>query len=306
LISPALRVDHRGVAVPVLSEQYRVREVLGAGAMGEVYLVENLAAQRLEALKVLKQLDSPDAQREAQGRFKREVRAANRLAHQNIVQTYDFGQLPDGRLFLTMEYVVGVSLAALLHQRGPLPIAMTLGVLAEMADALHHAHAAGVVHRDIKPANVILADHPGGKIVRILDFGMAKILDSSVQESMVLSKAGAVFGTPAYMAPEQCKGEAPDARSDIYATGCVGFELLVGEPPFKGALAPLFAAHLTKPPRVPSQVDPDAGIPPALDAVVLVCLQKPPAHRFQTGGDLCAALQSVPGYRPLRSFNPRV
>ena len=285
---------------PTLAEPYRVVSLLGAGAAGEVYLVENHAAQRLEALKVLKQLDSEDAYRIAQGRFKREVLAAQRLAHQNIVPTYDCGRLPDGRLYLTMEYAPGTSLAALLHARGPLPIQMTLGILAEVADALHHAHRAGVVHRDIKPHNLVLADHPHGKLVRVLDFGMAKILDRDLKESVLLSKDGAIFGTPQYMAPEQCQGLPPDPRSDFYALGCVAHELLVGEPPFRGTLAQIFAGHLNRAPVAPSQTDPDANIPAALDAVVLRCLAKPVDQRFQNGGDLCAAIQSVPGYRPLR------
>ena len=290
--------------LPTLTEQYRPLKVLGAGAMGEVFLVENLAAKRLEALKVLKKIDDPAEREVAQGRFKREVRAGHRLSHQNIVPTYDCGALPDGRLYLTMEYVEGPSISALLHARGPLPIAMTCGILAEIADALHHAHFAGVVHRDLKPHNLILSDHPDGKIVKMLDFGMAKILFGDLKESMVLSSDGAVFGTPQYMSPEQCKGQPPDPRSDIYAVGCIGFELLVGEPPFKGMIAPLFAAHLKKAPRVPSQVEPEAGIPPALDAIVLQCLQKSADHRFQNGAALCAALQHVPGYRPLRQPTP--
>jgi eukaryotic-like serine/threonine-protein kinase len=281
-------------------------KVLGAGAMGEVYLVQNVAVGRYEALKVLKKVEqNSEADLVAQGRFKREVQAAQRLNHQGIVGTYDAGQLADGRLYLTMEYVEGVSLHALVQERGPLPIALAVGILAEAGDALHHAHSAGVVHRDIKPHNIILADHPFGKIVRILDFGMAKILDTSHKESMVLSADGAIFGTPQYMSPEQCMGKPPDPRTDIYALGCVGFELLLGEPPFRGALAPLFAMHLKTPPRVPSKVDPDAGIPPELDAVILRCLEKSVDKRFQTGGDLCAALQGVPGYRPLRSPQPR-
>jgi len=281
-------------------------KLLGAGAAGEVYLVQNCAIGRYEALKVLKKVEQNQEDLVAQGRFKREVRAAQLLSHQNIVATYDAGQLSDGRLYLTMEYVEGVSLHSLIQQRGPLPIAMAIGILAEAADALHHAHTAGVVHRDIKPHNIVLADHPMGKIVRILDFGMAKIMDSGgMKESMVLSADGAIFGTPQYMSPEQCRGLPPDPRTDIYALGCVGFELLLGEPPFRGALAPLFAMHLTKAPRVPSKVDPDAGIPPELDAIVLRCLEKKMEQRFQTGGDLCAALQGVPGYRPLRSPPPR-
>jgi eukaryotic-like serine/threonine-protein kinase len=286
--------------LPQLTEQYLAKKLLGAGAMGEVYLVENLAANRLEALKVMKKIDDDDHRRVAQARFQREVRAGHRLAHQNIVPTYDAGMLPDGRLYLTMEYVDGPSLSALLQARGPLPIAMTLGILAEVADALHHAHLAGVIHRDLKPHNLMLADHPAGKIVKMLDFGLAKILFGDLQESLVLSATGAVFGTPQYMSPEQCQGRPPDSRSDIYAVGCIAFELLVGEPPFKGMIAPLFAAHIKKPPRVPSQVAPDAGIPKLLDEIVMTCLQKSANLRFQNGAGLCRALQSVPGYRPLR------
>lgn len=286
--------------LPTLTEQYLAKKLLGAGAMGEVYLVENLAAKRIEALKILKKIEDERERNIAQARFKREIRAGHRLSHQNIVPTYDGGMLPDGRLYLTMEYVEGPSLSALLHARGPLPIAMTLGVLAEIADALHHAHLAGVVHRDLKPHNLMLADHPDGKIVKMLDFGMAKILFGDLQESMILSGTGAVFGTPQYMSPEQCQGKPPDPRSDIYAVGCIAFELLVGEPPFKGMIAPLFAAHIKKPPRVPSEVEPDANIPRELDQIVLTCLQKPAEMRFQNGAALCAALQSVPGYKPLR------
>ena len=290
--------------LPQLTEQYLAKKLLGAGAMGEVYLVENLAAHRLEALKVMKKIDDDHQRRVAQARFQREVRAGHRLSHQCIVPTYDSGMLPDGRLYLTMEYVEGPSLSALLQARGPLPLAMTLGVLAEIADALHHAHLAGVIHRDLKPHNLMLADHPNGKIVKMLDFGLAKILFGDLQESLVLTATGAVFGTPAYMSPEQCQGKAPDPRSDIYAVGCIAFELLVGEPPFKGMIAPLFAAHIRKPPRVPSEVEPDAGIPKLLDDIVLTCLHKQPEQRFQNGGALCGALQSVPGYRPLRQPTP--
>jgi serine/threonine protein kinase len=292
------------VQFPTLTEQYIAKKLLGAGAMGEVWLVENVAAKRLEALKILKRIDDANERETAERRFKREVRAGHRLAHQNIVPTYDSGTILDGRLYLTMEYVEGPSLAALLQARGPLPIPLTLGILAEIADALHHAHLAGVVHRDLKPHNLILADHPEGKIVKMLDFGMAKILFGDIKESAVLSKDGAVFGTPQYMSPEQCQGKPPDSRSDIYALGCIAFELLVGEPPFKGMIAPLFAAHIKKPPRVPSQVQPDAGIPRQLDEIVLQCLQKPAQLRFQNGAALCAALQQVPGYRPLRQPRP--
>ncbi|MBP6631657.1 MAG: serine/threonine protein kinase [Kofleriaceae bacterium] len=283
----------------LIAGRYRVLQRLGAGASGEVYLVEHTQLGRQEALKIVAD-DRTDPT--VAGRFRREVRASQRLAHPGIVAPYDFGQLPDGRWYLTMEAVSGPPLDALLHQRGPLPIALALGIVAEVADALHHAHQHDVVHRDIKPHNLILAPHERGHQVKVLDFGMAKILDPSVQESVMLSRGGVPHGTPQYMAPEQCRSQPPDGRTDLYALGCVLHELLVGEPPFRGKPLDLLVAHLSQPPRPPSQVDPGAGISPELDAVVARCLAKDRTHRFATGADLCAAVQGVPGYRPLRVF----
>ena len=157
------------------------------------------------------------------------------------------------------------------------------------------------MHRDIKPLNVILSDHPNGKLVRVLDFGMAKILDDTIKESVVLSNAGAAFGTPGFMAPEQWRGLPPDPRSDLYALGCLAYELLVGSPPFVGTFAEIMGGHITRAPRAPSRVDPTADIPPVLDAALLRCLDKQVDQRFQTGGELSAALRAIPGFRPLRA-----
>jgi len=288
------------VNLPTLTEQYRPKKLLGAGAMGEVYLVENLAAGRLEALKILRPIADPQARTSSASRFGGEVRAGHRLAHKNIVPTYDCGELPDGRLYLTMEYVPGPALDALLQARGTLPVPLALGILAEIADAVHHAHKAGVVHRDIKPHNMIFASRPEGPIVKMLDLGMAKILFGDLKESIVLSKEGQPFGTPQYMSPEQCRGGQADPRSDIYAIGCVGFELLTGGPPFKGAVTQVFSGHLKRVPPPPSLIAAEAHIPRALDQIILQCLQKTPDMRFQNGAALCAALQQVGGYRPLR------
>lgn len=286
--------------MPSLTAQYRPIKLLGQGAMGEVYQVENLAAERIEALKILKPIADPAAREIAHARFKREVRAGHRLSHPCIVPTYDAGELPDGRLYLTMEYVDGPSLAALLGARGTLTVPEVLGIIAEVADAVHHAHRAGVVHRDIKPHNILLPRHPDGFIVKMLDLGLAKILFGDLKESMILSREGVPFGTPQYMSPEQCRGKAADPRSDIYALGCVAFELLTGRTPFTGPIVMQFTGHLKKIPQPPSLLAPDAAIPRALDQIVLQCLQKSPEVRFQNGAALCAALQQVPGYRPLR------
>ncbi len=280
-----------------LPARYRLVARLGEGGAGAVFLVDDLELGGQVALKILKgELDD----REIAGRWKREVRAFQRLEHPNIVEIHDHGLLPDGRMYLTMEAVSGEALDRLLHRRGPLSIAATLGILADAADALHHAHERDVIHRDIKPGNLVLAPCSNGSILKILDFGLAKILASDLDESVKLSRTGMAFGTPKYMSPEQCRGTPLDGRTDLYSLGCVGYELLIGEPPFPGMLAELFAAHLKRPPPVPSQADPTAGIPPELDTIVMRCLAKDPLERFQTGGALSTALRSVPGYRPLR------
>lgn len=289
--------------LPTLTEQYVPLKRLGVGAMGDVFCVENLAAQRFEAMKVLKRIEDPNIREVAQLRFKREVRAGHRLSHQNIVPTFDCGELPDGRLYLTMEFIDGPSLAQLLHHRGPLPVPLVLGIMAEIADAVHHAHRAGVIHRDIKPQNLLLPQTASGPIVKMLDLGLAKILFGDFKENIVLSKEGVPFGTPMYMSPEQCQGKRPDPRSDIYALGCVAYELLTGAPPFTGSIAMIFVGQLKKAPPPPSIVAPDQKIPRQLDQIVMQCLQKSPEMRFQNGGALCNALQSVPGYRPLRTVS---
>jgi serine/threonine-protein kinase len=207
-------------------------------------------------------------------------------------------------MYLTMEAVAGTPLDQLLQQRGPLAIPLALGIVAEVADALHHAHEHGVVHRDIKPTNLIYAPHPSGAVVKVLDFGLAKIVAPDAMESVILSRSGAAFGTPPYMSPEQWRARPPAPSMDIYSLGCVAYELLLGEPPFRGKGVEMVAAHLTQTPRVPSAVDPTAGISPAVDALVMRCLAKDAGERFATGADLCAAIQTTAEYRPLRSPQP--
>ena len=262
--------------------------------MGEVFLAEHINLGRKEALKILQ--PSLAAEPEFAARFRREARATNRVQHPNIVSVFDFGQLPDGRLLLAMEYVEGEGLSALIRRIGRLPVSRALNVLIQLASAVDHAHSRGVVHRDLKPENMILVEHRGQPdVLKVLDFGIAKIVAPDYK-SHGLTKKGEVFGTPAYMPPEQFAGQAADPRSDLYAIGVIAFELLVGEPPFSGRTMELMHAHLTKIPDLPSQRRPEARIPPELDALVRRCLEKDPARRFQSGNDLRRALEQVPGY----------
>ncbi|MBI5479550.1 MAG: protein kinase [Deltaproteobacteria bacterium] len=278
----------------VLDGRYRILKKLGEGGMGEVYLAEHVNLGRKEALKILQPELASD--REFVSRFRREARATNRVQHPSIISVYDFGQLPDGRFYLTTEFAEGERVDSVLRRVGAFPVPRALGILAQLADAVSHAHAAGVIHRDLKPENMILVEHRGrADVLKVLDFGIAKIVAPDHAESVQLTRKGQMFGTPVYMPPEQAAGVGVDGRSDIYAIGVIAFELLVGEPPFRGRLMELLRAHATQTPDRPSARRPEAAIPPALDAIVLRCLEKKQDQRYQTAAELLAALERIPG-----------
>ena len=260
--------------------------------MGEVYLVEHIGLGRKEALKILRSTmdDSPSLVT----RFRREARATNRLQHPNIVAVYDFGRLPDGRFYITTEYVEGLNLDVILRQTGALPTSRALNILVQLSDAIDHAHSRGVIHRDLKPANLILGQGRGNhEVIKVLDFGVAKIIAPDYAESIAATGQGEVFGTPAYMAPEQIGARGNDPRIDIYAFGCIAFEMLTGSPPFVGRTLQVLNAHInTTPPRASTR-RPESVIPSLLDDIVFRCLAKEPAQRPQTGGEIATALASL-------------
>src|SRR5262245_44628047 len=236
--------------------------------MGEVFLAEHIALGRKEAIKILK--PSLAADPTFVSRFRREARAVNRLRHPNIIAVYDFGQLNDNRFYLSMEYADGQSVYQLLKQAGQFEVPRALHVLGQLAYAVHHAHSRGVVHRDLKPDNLILVGDD--ETLKVLDFGVAKIVATDHAESMALSNTNLVWGSPRYMSPERVRGVGDDPRSDIYAIGVMAFELLVGAPPFEGTSDEVIRAHLRKEPDAPSSWRSGAGIPAELDAVVLKCM----------------------------------
>jgi len=283
----------------VLDGTYRVVERLGAGAMGEVFLVEHVHLGRREAIKVLRPEVAADAR--LVSRFRREARAINRLRHPNIIGIYDFGQLPDGRLYLTMEHAAGATLDQLLRGDGRLTVPRALHLLHQIAGAIDHAHDHGVVHRDLKPHNLVVVEERGRPdVIKILDFGLAKIVNPGGAGAEELTLQGEVFGTAEYMAPERLAGGPDDPRSDLYAIGCVAHELLTGRPPFVGPRALVMAAHMQS--EAPAMGGKVGGIPPVLDAIIGQLLAKDPADRLQTGRQLCAALEQVPGFPRKRSL----
>jgi serine/threonine-protein kinase len=272
------------VAVTIGDGRYEVGEVIGSGGMAEVRRGRDLRIGRDVAIKLLR----PDLGRDPafQTRFRREAQAAASLNSPSIVAVFDTGEdVIDGRLtpYIVMEYVQGRTLREVLNQDGRLLPGRALQVTAEICHALEQAHAAGIVHRDIKPANVMLTE--AGQ-VKVMDFGIARALTGS----STMTQTATVIGTAYYLSPEQARGEHVDARSDIYSTGCLLYELLTGAPPFTGDSAVAVAyQHVREEPIPPSTIEPD--VPPDIDAIVLVAMSKNPANRYSSAAEMRADLE---------------
>lgn len=287
-----------------LGDRYELGDALGRGGMAEVLEGRDLRLGRRVAVKILR----PDLAKDPafQSRFRREAQSAASLNHPNIVAVYDTGEdvLGDESAsvvvpYIVMEYVDGQTLRQLLASgRRLLPeraLEITAGVLA----ALDYSHRHGIVHRDIKPANVMLT-RTGD--VKVMDFGIARALADA---SATMTAASAVMGTAQYLSPEQARGEVVDARSDLYSTGCLLYELLTGRPPFTGD-SPVSVAyqHVSENPLPPSQVDP--AVPPALDALVLKSLAKSPDDRYQTAADFRSDVERAIAGMPVTTAVPPI
>jgi serine/threonine-protein kinase len=263
--------------------KYRLTRRLGGGGMGEVYLAEHVLLRRPCAVKVIRpgQTGDPAILR----RFLREVQVTATLTHPNTVQVFDYGQASDGTLFYAMEYLAGPSLELLVRDYGPLPPARTVHVLRQLCGALAEAHGAGLIHRDIKPANVILCRRGGvHDVAKLLDFGIVR-LQAVDGAGAGATQAGLIFGTPAYMSPEQAGGRELDARSDIYGLGALAYFLATGHPPFdRENVVQVLSAHLSDP--VAPIRSRRSDWPADLDGIVLRCLAKAPDERYSTVDDL--------------------
>jgi serine/threonine-protein kinase len=278
---------HEAIAARRLG-QYQLKQRLGAGGMGEVYLAEHVLLKRPCAIKVIRPERAGDPRNLA--RFEREVQATATLTHPNTIEVFDYGHTADGTFYYVMEYLPGLSLEELVKQHGPLPPERVIHLLRQVCGALQEAHTAGLIHRDIKPGNIIVGQRGGlPDVVKLLDFGLVRA-DGLNPDGQQLTQEGALAGTPAYMSPEQAAGKTDlDARSDLYNLGAVAYFLLTGQPPFVRASAvQTLAAHLGE-----AVVAPDrhrADVPADLQAVVLRCLEKEPAQRFPSADDLNEAL----------------
>jgi tRNA A-37 threonylcarbamoyl transferase component Bud32 len=266
--------------------QYRLRHRIGGGGMGDVYLAEHQLLKRPCAIKLI----HPDKANDplALARFEREVRATATLSHWNTVEIFDYGRTDEGTFYYVMEYLPGLSLAELVERYGPLPPERVIHFIQQTCNALGEAHSIGLIHRDVKPGNIFAAQRGGiYDVAKLLDFGLVKPVDAA---SLDLTQEGLITGSPLYMSPEQAMGETePDARSDIYSLGAVAYYLLTGKPPFAGDKAMrVIMAHATDPVIAPSFHR--ADIPADLEQVVLRCLAKNPADRYQDTNQLAEAL----------------
>jgi tRNA A-37 threonylcarbamoyl transferase component Bud32 len=275
----------------VLADRYKVISILGDGGMGKVYLGEHVTLRKKVAVKVLKQEFCHD--RTNVERFLQEARAASMIRHENIVDIMDFGQVPGGSVFFVMELLEGSDLSDLLKAIGKLPWLRTRNILLQVVRALRAAHESGIIHRDMKPANVFLIDRGGAHdYVKVLDFGIAKVDDQSTG----LTRTGAVFGTAGYMAPEQACGDPVDGRTDVYAVGCMMFELLTGRTPFPGNnFMRVLTQHMNEPPPPPRDVCPDADISDEVETIILTALAKKPEDRFPDMGAFERAIAQANG-----------
>lgn len=288
--------EDEDVRIGEIMRGYELLERLGGGSMGIVYRARHVEIGKLAAVKVLR--PSLSNRREVVERFLQEARAASRIDSPHVVGITDFGETADGAPFFIMDLLEGQTLGELIRGRERLPFEELRPILAEVLRALSAAHARGVVHRDMKPDNIMLAETSHGVAVKVLDFGIAKVVDEEDGEHDKITRTGMIVGTAAYMSPEQAQSQPLDHRADLYSVGIIAFQGLTGRLPFdEDGFMPMVLAHATKPPPVPSfalrtgMFMGRAGND--IDAWVLRALAKAPDDRFVSAEAMREALESI-------------
>lgn len=290
--------DHGALVGRTIAGKFRIEKYLGGGAMGAVYLARQTALEKNVAVKVMHPRLAAD--KTFATRFQREAKAASRLDHVNSVRMLDFGEEPDGLLYMAMEYLEGRTLHEVIREDWPLSKQRLVDLLSQALAALAVAHDMGVVHRDLKPENLMVLatkDDEGraADVVKVCDFGIAKLVDTQDGASFISSAGvttqGMVVGTPEYMSPEQAKGEALDSRSDLYSMGVILYQLLVGRVPFHADSAiEVVLSHVSRPPPPPHEIHP--GVDPELEAVCMRALRKGRDERYQTAREMRSDLRA--------------
>jgi eukaryotic-like serine/threonine-protein kinase len=271
----------------VIADRYHVIRKLGEGGMGQVYLAEHVKMGRMSAIKVMTQALANDI--DAVGRFNREAANASKMSHPNIAAIYDFGETPEGLIYLAMEFVEGESLTKLCEALGALPVPRAADIARQVASALEAAHERGIVHRDLKPDNIMISrGRDGADLVKVVDFGIAKAAEGAGQK---VTRTGLVVGTPEYMSPEQLTGDTLDGRSDLYALALVTFNMLTGMLPFTGQTTQeALLKRLTDRPLSLAEARSDLVWPPALQAVLDRALSRLASDRYQHASEFGDAI----------------
>lgn len=269
---------------------YIIENFIGTGGMGKVYRARHVSMLRPTALKIMEPKNRDLS--EAIQRFEREVKLSSTLCHPNTITIYDYGRCDDLTYYYAMEFLVGLDLQRMIERFGPLPASRTVHILKQICGSLSEAHHKGIVHRDIKPSNIFLSVTGGVfDFVKVLDFGLAKEIGENRKG---LTSANAFLGTPSYVAPEMILDrEKVDGRTDIYMLGCVAYWMLTGHPPFESPSdAKLLVDHVHELPKWPSD-QAKQEIPVELERIVMRCLEKEMAERFQDTAELCSALDAI-------------
>jgi eukaryotic-like serine/threonine-protein kinase len=281
-----------------VAQRFTIVARLGTGSMGAVYRAWQDRVGRWVALKIMRYDRTIDT--ESKKRFEREARSMSQLQSPHTVTVYDFGEAEDGSVYLAMELLEGESLGERLNRLGRLPIRDAVHFARGALTSLAEAHAKGIIHRDLKPDNLFLtevpdvAGAPSREICKLLDFGIAKVIQEERAIDALETQAGTVFGTPRYMSPEQAQGFRLDARSDVYSIGVILYQMVTGQPPFDDEEAVVvMARHIKTKPIPPRQVAPEAGVPAELERIILRALAKDPVDRPDTADNFILALDAA-------------
>ncbi|HMV33518.1 MAG TPA: serine/threonine-protein kinase, partial [Gemmatimonadales bacterium] len=276
----------------VIAERYHITKKLGEGGMGQVYLAEHVKMGRRCAIKIMMPgtMSDPDAI----SRFNREAANASRISHPNVCAIYDFGETPDGLIYLAMEFIEGKSLSGLMEDAGTLPLARAAAIVTQTAEALQVAHDLGIVHRDLKPDNIMVITARDKDTVKVVDFGIAKAIGGDDGKAQKVTKTGFVVGTPEYMSPEQLAGDAVDGRSDLYSLGLVFYKMLTGASPFPAdSQQETMIKRLTDDPLPLAVARPDVRFPAEVQRVIDRALARNPDQRYRAAGEFAREVKAL-------------